>query len=237
MALEGDLICFENPDVMAKRLADVIEAHLARRIAERGWANLAVSGGSTPAGLYAALSKRRLDWPRVTAVLVDDRWTAPGTQGSNETFVRELLVQNQAASLNLIGLWSHATSPAQGLKTAVTRLATIKGPFDAVVLGMGLDGHTASWFPYATGLKRALDEADSKVAAITARQSAVTGLCVDRMTLTLSVIADAHFICLMITGEEKRKIFEQALEGGSIEAMPVRAILNARPDIWAAWAP
>jgi len=237
MALEGDLICFKNPDAMARRLADVIEARLARRIAERGWATLAVSGGSTPAGLYTVLSKRRLDWSCVTAVLVDDRWTAPGTKGSNETFVREKLVQNQAASLNLIGLWSNAGSPAEGLKAANGRLAKIKGRFDAVVLGMGLDGHTASWFPHATGLKRALGDVDAKVAVITARRSAVTGLIVDRITLTHSAIADVRFICLMITGEEKRRVYEQAMEGGSIEAMPVRAILNARPDLWAAWAP
>jgi 6-phosphogluconolactonase len=236
MAHKADFISFASAAAMAARLADMIEAQLARAIAERGAASFAISGGSTPAGLYKALSARALDWSRVTAVLVDERWVAPGEEGSNETFIRKTLMQNQAAALNLVGLWSDAPTPAQGLATAAARLEGMSQPFDAVVLGMGPDGHTASWFPYADGLGDAL-HSEKPLCAVDAQQSNVTGKHVRRMTLTLDAVKSARFIALMIAGEEKRNAYIKALEDGPVEAMPVRAILKARPDLWTVWAP
>lgn len=221
---------------MAARLADIMEAQLGRAIAERGSASLAVSGGSTPAGLYRALSERNLEWSKVTAVLVDERWVAPGEDGSNETFVRETLAQNKARELRLIGLWSNAPSPAAGLEKAERRLEDTDPPFDIVVMGMGPDGHTASWFPRAEGLSAALS-GSGRLAAVTAKRSDVTGDHIKRMTLTLGAVKDARFICLMISGDEKRDVYARALEAGPADDMPVRAILRARPDLMGAWAP
>lgn len=237
MACDPALITFASREAMAERLADVIEAVLARALLERGSAALAVSGGATPAGLYAAVSRRRLDWRRVSAVLVDERWVPPGAEGSNETFVHGSLAQNEAAGLNLIGLWSVAPSPAVGLPAAAARLAHTADSFDAVVLGMGVDGHTASWFPHAAGLSEALSEEGVRLAAVKARPSAVVGAYLERITLTLNALKDARFICLLMNGAEKRATFEKALKEGPVEDMPVRAILKARPDLWASWAP
>jgi 6-phosphogluconolactonase len=231
------LIAFSHREAMAARLADVIEAALARAILARGSAVLAVSGGSTPAGLYEALSRRKIDWARVSAVLVDERWVPPGAEGSNESFVRAALRQNDAAALNLVGLWSDAPGPEAGLAAATARLSRLSEAIDVAVLGMGNDGHTASWFPHAEGLARALGDTGERLAAITARPSAVAGDFLERMTMTLGAVRSARLVFLLMTGAEKRATFERALEDGSVEDMPVRAILDARADLWAAWAP
>lgn len=231
------LIAFSDREAMAARLADVIEAALARAIATRGSAVMAVSGGSTPAGLYEALSHRRIEWARVNAVLVDERWVPPGAEGSNESFVRSALRRNEAAALNLVGLWSDAPGPEEGLAAAAARLSRIGDRIDVVILGMGNDGHTASWFPQAKGLETALRDDGERVAAISARQSAVTGDFLDRMTLTLGAVRRSRLVFLLMTGAEKRATFERAVEDGPVEDMPVRAILDARADLWAAWAP
>ena len=175
MAPKPSVIAFAGRREMAARLADVIVEALGRAIGERGSASIAISGGSTPEGLYKELSSRDLDWACVTAVLMDERWVAPGEAGSNETFARNTLVQNKAKDVSLLGLWSPAESPVEGLPLAIDRMSTAQQPFDVAVLGMGGDGHTASWFPYAQGLDEALAPNAPPLAAITANQSEVTG--------------------------------------------------------------
>lgn len=237
MASEPELIEFPSRPDMAERLADEIAEGLRRALAERGQAAMALSGGSTPAGLYEALAERDLDWPRVTAALVDERWVAPDEEGSNESFIRSTLGRKKAAGVRILGMWSDAMSPGDGLAAAEARYGAAPGPFDLVVLGMGPDGHAASWFPHAEGLDRALDVGSPRLAVVKARESAVTGRHLDRMTLTLGAVRDAEFICLLMTGAEKRAVFQRAMQGGPVEDMPARAILRARPDLSVCWAP
>lgn len=237
MGFDPSLIAFASRTAAAERLADYLEAQLGRAIAERGSASIAVSGGSTPEALYRELAERSLDWARVTAILVDERWVAPGAPGSNETFIRATLRTGKAQNLEVIGLWSQAATPREGLAAAEARLQRLKEPVDAVVLGMGNDGHTASWFPRCDGLGEALSTAGVRLAAVRARKSDVTGDHLDRMTLTLGAVASARSICLVMAGVDKRAAFERANAGKDIADMPVRAILRMRPDLWACWAP
>lgn len=237
MGSDPSLIAFASRAAAAERLADYLEALLGRAIAERGAASLAVSGGATPEALYRKLAERPLDWSRVTAVLVDERWVAPGEPGSNETFVQATLRTAKAENLDVIGLWSPTPSPREGLAAAEARLRRIEGPFDAAILGMGNDGHTASWFPKCDGLEDALSTAGARLCAVRAKKSQVTGDHLDRMTMTLGAVARARAICLVLAGDDKRATFERASTGADIADMPVRAILRARPDLWACWAP
>src|SRR5690606_21759857 len=108
--------------------------------------------------------------------------------------------------------------------------------FDVVILGLGPDGHTASWFPHAEGLSRALSEKRHVVAIRTPDTPVAAGFR-DRMTLTLQAVADARRILLLMSGADKREAYEKACGAGPVEEMPARAILRARPDIWACWAP
>ncbi len=236
MRTEPRLIRFATREAMAQRLADVLEAQLGRALAQSGAARLAVSGGSTPAALYRALAARQLDWRNVTAMLVDERWVPPRAPGSNEALARETFASAAATGLRLVGLWSDTLPREDAVAALDAELAAAWRPFDAVVLGMGADGHTASWFPRADGLRRALRSGD-RVCAVTAPRGEAAGGLVERVSLTLSAIADARFICLLLAGEDKRAAYEQAVSAGDANDMPVRAILRARGDLWAAWAP
>lgn len=213
-------------EAMAASLTETLTADLARAIAERGEAVIAVSGGSTPAALYRRLARADLDWSLVTVVLVDERWVDPGEAGSNESFVRDTLLTGPAARARFVGLKTPDPSPLDAVDAVEKRLEGIARAPDVVVLGMGPDGHTASWFPRAQGLDRALTRNGARVAAIQAAQTDVTGPHIQRMTLTFGAIAGARRLVLMIAGRAKRDALDLALQDGPVADMPVRALLR-----------
>lgn len=228
---EASLTVFASREAMAAQVADLVEAEMRAGVCERGRGELAVSGGSTPQSLYEALARRALDWRRIRMTLVDERWVPPAHLRSNETFVRNCF-RNVPAEI--CGMFRNNTSPEQAARDLSAELAA--RDYDAVILGMGEDGHTASWFPHADGLRAALDSTHP-ACSIVARRSDVTGEETARVTLSLTAIQRARRIILLLAGSAKRAAYERAIEDGPVEDMPVRAILRARPDLWTCWAP
>lgn len=231
MACEPELKLFASREAMAESLSEVIGKLIERDVAQTGEATLALSGGATPEALYRKLAASALPWRNTSIVLVDERWVPPGHERSNERFVRDCF--SRAAVARFIGLYEPDTSPAD----AAARLNQQRWPvFTAVILGMGADGHTASWFPHAEGLAEAL-ESETPFAAIRATRSDVTGDERERVTMTMAAIRRANAVVMMLAGEDKRDAFQRACAAGPAGDMPVRAIMRARPDMLVAWAP
>jgi len=215
---------------MAEALAQPVADRLAAAIVERGEAIFAVSGGSTPEGLYRRLADTEIDWSKVTVILVDERWVEPGESGSNETFLLSTLMTGAASAARLIGLKAVGETPLDGLAAVQDTLVGVSFPPDVLILGMGEDGHTASWFPRADGLDVALAETGPPVAAIRAKQTAVTGALTDRITLTRAALAGAGLRLLLVAGDGKKRALEAAMEAGPIADMPIRALLRSPDD-------
>jgi len=202
--------------------ADILRA----AIAARGTALLVVSGGSTPKRFFEALSALPLDWSRVEVTLADERRVPDDSPRSNARLVRETLLQGEAAKAIFTPLADSRVRPDQELSQAGARVGSLSLPADLVVLGMGDDGHTASWFPRAAGLDDAVDPA---ARALVAAIAAPDGLEL-RLTLTGRVILRAEHIALQIEGPAKAATFAKALEDGPVEDMPIRAVLIAAGD-------
>ena len=217
---------FADAEALAHGLADWTAERLRAAVAARGVALLIVSGGKSPARFFELLSDMELDWTRVAVTLADERRVADDSPRSNARLVREKLLRNRAAAANFTPLADVRLPGDQELAAASARVAHLPLPADVVVLGMGDDGHTASWFPGAEGLAEAMDPgARQLVAPIVAADAGEP-----RLTLTGRVILRARAIALEIEGEAKLATFATALESGPEEAMPIRAVVRRATD-------
>lgn len=212
---------FDSAEALAAGVARSIADTIKHAVAERGHAAIALSGGSTPRLALKRLAREPLPWPQVTITLVDDRWVPPAQPRSNHGMLNETLL-DAARAARFVPLFTGDADPHMAAAKVEAALAAIPRPFDMVLLGMGEDGHTASLFPGGDRLAEALDmQSGRMVTAMTA-----PGAPEPRITLTLPAILASRRILLMFAGPAKKAAYDQALQAGPVEDMPVRAVLR-----------
>jgi 6-phosphogluconolactonase len=218
----------EFPDgaALAPAFAQWTANLLQKGVDERGEAVLIVSGGNTPKRYFAALAQRPIDWARVTITLADERCVADDSPRSNARLLRENLLRDHASAARFAPLADSRLSPDQELAAARARIADLPLPADLVVLGMGDDGHTASWFPGADNLTEAIDPGARNLVL----PMRAPGALEPRLTLTARVILRARALALHIEGADKLTTLARALAEGPVEAMPIRAALRGASD-------
>lgn len=228
------IIRFEDRADLSTAVARSIESTISDVLKTGGSANLMLSGGSTPIQAYRELSQTELDWNNVRVGLVDERWVPPDHPNSNEGMIRRELMSLPAK--NIVSMWDDSESPFDSVDEIENRYKAFSS-IDILVLGMGLDGHTASWFPESKGIDVALDTSNKySVAAIDATGSEVAGDSPLRMTLTLSALARAKDVILMISGKEKWKVFESALRAENVSStLPVSQAIRSLASVMAVY--
>jgi 6-phosphogluconolactonase len=211
---------FDNRDDLAAGLARDVADAVRNALASSGAATFAVSGGTTPKLFFSKLAQEKLDWSKATITLVDERQVPESSERSNARLVKASLLTGPAAAARFVPLYEN---PAAG---SLPR-------FTAVILGMGNDGHTASFFPGGDTLAEATNAATkNRIIAISAPGSGEP-----RLTFTLPVLLDTDMLALHIEGADKRKVLDEALGDGPVEAMPIRAILRSRKPLTLYWCP
>jgi 6-phosphogluconolactonase len=225
---------FTDGAALAEGLADRVAAQLAEAVAARGKATIAVSGGSTPKAFFKALCTRDIDWAKVTITLVDERFVPADNPRSNHLLVADNLLQGNAKAANFLPLYRNASSAEEAATIVSMDAGALGHPFDVVILGMGTDGHTASFFPGGSKLAEAIS-AQTPRGLITMEAE---GAGETRLTFTFASLQDARLLVLHIEGQGKKDVLAAATSDGPEEDMPIRAILRraATPlDIY--WAP
>ena len=218
---------YPDQDMMMLDLADVIASELVSVLDHSETASLAVPGGTTPGPVFDALCAADLDWARVNVMLTDERWVPESNPRSNTALLRKRLLTNRAAAANLVPLYRAGpledavlTELSQGVEAAL--------PLSVVLLGMGEDMHTASLFPGADNLTKALS---SNAPAVLSMQAEGAGE--PRVTLSVRAINSALSKHLVIKGAAKRIALAAALEADDAQDAPVKAVLQ---DINVHWA-
>lgn len=220
----------EDDKTLAEALADAVINDLEHALQTRGKALLALSGGNTPKRFMQALSRRSLDWARVTTTLVDERWVPPNHPRSNAYLVQENFLHGKAAATHFVPLYTNAPTPESALPRVSAIISALPLPPDVVMLGMGSNGHTASFFPEGDHLVEALDRQGEAVVLPMRAPDAEE----PRITLTLPILVAARSLYLQIEGNEKREVLEAAANGTDY---PMRAVLEAAPQLQTWWCP
>ena len=199
-------------------VAAVVTNALRDRLLAQTRGRLLVSGGSTPAPVFRALSQSAIDWPHVDIALVDERWLPPTDPDSNAHLVREHLLRGPAREARFELL----ARPNRSIETAVSDANLhAKHPADIVLLGMGDDGHTASLFPRMPGLDGALSTPLAYV-AVDASGCPGAGAWSRRISLTPAGLAPAAVRLLLIRGQQKRELLQHVIAGTDPHEYPVR---------------
>jgi 6-phosphogluconolactonase len=211
----------------AGRIADALRAGIARN--GRGFA--ALSGGSTPEPAYRALAAMDLDWRKITFALVDERFVGVRDPASNEGLIERVLDPAFQKGAQFKPMYFATGDVENAADSAEMLYAGIR--FDVALMGMGEDGHTASWFPGARGLDAALDLANPRsVISIHAPQAAGSA---ERLTLTRSALSRTDRVLLLITGDAKRAKLKAA-QSQPLTLAPVAALFaDHAPEVL--WAP
>ncbi|HET7778048.1 MAG TPA: 6-phosphogluconolactonase [Rudaea sp.] len=214
---------FANSAELASALAEDVAGRLRAAIDSRGQALLALSGGTTPLEFMHALSTQQLEWSRVIVTLCDERWVPPQHDRSNARLVREALLHDAASAARFVPLYVDAPDPESGLGQVDAEISSLPLPIDVAVLGLGLDGHTASLFPDGDRIDAALDARGS--ALVLPMRSPSAGE--PRITLTLPALAAAQSLYLHIEGAEKKQVFTRIMRGEDASSRsPLRALMQ-----------
>ena len=219
---------FESVDVLVPRLADAVCAEAASTIAVRGVFHLVLAGGSTPLALYRALADRQAGDARWQVWYGDERCLPVDHAERNSAMA-------EAAWLAASRIPSENRRPIPAERGAGEAAALYAGwlkgvgDFDAVLLGMGEDGHTASLFPdhewgAAPGSPDALAVLDAPKPPP------------ERVSLSAARLSRSRRLWFVVAGQGKRSAIARWQNG---EALPVSALHGGQETIvWldsAAW--
>ncbi|GAB3737476.1 6-phosphogluconolactonase [Luteimonas pelagia] len=221
-------VIHEHPDAdaAAEALASSLVACCREALHARGSAWLALAGGRTPWPAYRRLATANLDWSRIALVPTDERCVPLDHPASNLRALAEAFAPATPLPV-LVPLAPDDGDCVSAAALADAALSARSEPFDAVVLGMGTDGHTASLFPGAEALDAALDPA----AGVDAMRIDPVPMPPDapyvRVTLTVARLLRARSWHLLLSGEAKRRVLDEALAAADPRRHPVAAILHA----------
>jgi 6-phosphogluconolactonase len=195
----------------ATRAAALMAVAVVDAVVSRGRASVAFSGGSTPDAMFGALAKLEIPWSAVDVFQVDERIVpADDTARNWRSLLHRLLDPMDVPEERRHPMpVDHEPLSAAADDYAAELMTAAPDGLDVVHLGLGTDGHTASWPPGDPVVR-----ADKDVAVVGPYRG------VHRMTLTPRAVNRAGVRLWLVTGDDK--------------AAPVRGLLARDPDLPAA---
>lgn len=203
------LIRVKAEEDVIKKLCELIEEIANKAIESEDVFKIGLSGGSLVNFLSAGLSKITTDWSKWRLFFCDERVVPSESPDSTYGAYRKSLIGTVPLSENqFIQIDPHLTAE-DAARDYIRKMAPFFAPdslprFDALLLGMGPDGHTCSLFPG----HRLLDETSVWIAPITNSPKPPPS----RITLTFPIINNAENCIFAISGQGKAEMVKRILK-------------------------
>jgi 6-phosphogluconolactonase len=206
-----------TPQELFAAAAEEVVRTADESIARRGRFTFALSGGSTPKGLFTLLAtnaRATFPWDHTFFFWSDERHVPPTDADSNYRMADEAMLSKiPVAASNVFRVPAEnpdAAAAAQSYEETLRKFFQLKGGefprFDLILLGLGPDGHTASLFPESAGLQ----EKSHLVIA-----NWVEKFKTSRLTFTLPVLNAARGVAFLVSGTDKAPALHSVLEDES----------------------
>lgn len=201
---------FQTTEELAEAACKFIIRIATKAVDTRGRFTISLSGGNTPAQLYALLSKppfsNQIPWNKTFVFWGDERCVQSNDEQNNAHMTKTLLLDHVAippSNINPIPVDLQPTEAASEYENTLKKFFGNEPPcFDCILLGLGENGHTASLFPGSDVIfehKRLVKEVY------------VTEQKMFRVTMTADLINRAHHIMFLVEGESKAEILNTVL--------------------------
>lgn len=212
---DPEIRIYPTKEILFEEAAPIVMMRAREAADARGRFVLAVSGGSTPKGLFQQLTEEPvlslMPWDKTFVFWVDERHVPLDHPDSNYRMTQEYLLSKVPIPKENIFPMTKGILPVDKAASAYeTKILKFFGTetkiphFDLILLGMGEDGHTASLFPGV----QVLNETDKWVVGYF-----VDNTRKERVTLTFPVLNAARMVMALVEGEKKAVRVKEVLEG------------------------
>jgi 6-phosphogluconolactonase len=236
--LTRDVVAFPSVEALHHAAAQRFAASAAQAVAARDAFRVALSGGTTPRGLYTLLAtdsqlRTPVPWTAVRFFWSDERHVGPEDQASNFGMAKAAMLDPLGIAPDQIkrirGELTDADEAARAYEQDIHQAFGSREPtiprFDLILLGLGSDGHTASLFPDSP----ALQERRRLVVA-----NHMAQLDTDRITMTVPILNAAVDIIFLVAGVDKASALKEVLHG-PYDPQRLPAQLVQPPDGRVSW--
>jgi 6-phosphogluconolactonase len=232
--IEAEWWEYDSLDELADAVAGDVGFIIDSAVEARNASLIAVPGGKTGLTIFKKLAGQKLPWKRVTIVPTDERLVAMDDERSN---VRAIARSFLALGARVVPIVADIPDYKLAGNSADARLQDLPWPPDLVWLGVGEDGHTASTFA-GPDLQDALDAPRARRAVGVMPDPLPADAPVARVTLSRAAILSARTVIIVITGDKKRALLEQAIADGQSSKLPIgRVLAEAEQPIDIHWCP
>lgn len=203
MEHDKQVIIVRTKEECIKKIITLWKSVSLETIEKKGRFNVALSGGNTPRALYRALCLQpEFDWNKTHIYQVDERYVSEACSDSNFGMIEKSLISKISIPKKNVHRIDTTISPISKCAEQYAKEVDKVRKFDLIILGIGIDGHTASLFPGHSTLK---------LSGISVSSVVGLGNKVDRITLTYPAINKASHVLFLVTGKNKGRIVSKVV--------------------------